>query len=75
MHKRIPMLDSILYMLMNDAIREYLVLYETLGKLRVQEDYFASFQLACYHRDCCLKDLNLEGKELIFEKGKTVNFL
>ena len=49
--------------------------YESLGKLRVQEDYFASFQLACYHRDCCLKDLNLEGKELIFFKGQNSNFL
>ena len=35
----------------NDAIREALVLCESLGKLRVQEDSFANFQHACYHRD------------------------
>lgn len=58
----------------NDAIREALVLYESLGKLRVQEAAFANFQLACYHRDCCFKALNLEGKELTFEKGQNANF-
>ena len=46
----------------NDAIREDLVLYESLGKLRVEEASFTNFQLACYHRDYCLKALNLEGK-------------
>lgn len=57
-----------------DAIREALALYGSLGKLRVQEAAFANFQLACYHRDCCFKALNLEGKKLTFEKGQNANF-
>eukprot|EP01018_Ginkgo_biloba_P018774 Gb_32188 [translate_table: standard] len=58
----------------NDAIREALVLYESLGALRGQEAAFAHFQLACYHRDCCLKALNLGGKEILSEKGENANF-
>lgn len=57
-----------------DAIREALALYGSMGKLRVQEVAFANFQLACYHRDCCFKALNLEGKVLTFEKGQNANF-
>ena len=34
-----------------------------------------TFNIVCYHREFYLKDLNLEGKELIFEKGKNANFL
>ncbi|KAI3919227.1 hypothetical protein MKW92_012795 [Papaver armeniacum] len=39
----------------NGAIREALRMYELLGELRKQEAAYACFQLACYHRDCCLK--------------------
>ncbi|MCL7039795.1 hypothetical protein MKW94_025901 [Papaver nudicaule] len=39
----------------NGAIREALRMYELLGELRKQEAAYAYFQLACYHRDCCLK--------------------
>ncbi|XP_011622188.1 uncharacterized protein LOC18431102 isoform X2 [Amborella trichopoda] len=42
----------------NDAIREALHLYESLGELRGQESAYAHFQLACYHRDCCFKMLD-----------------
>lgn len=51
----------------NDAIREALSLYESLGDLRQQEAAYAYFQLAGYQRDCCLKFLesnNLKGKLL-----------
>ncbi|KAK9713741.1 hypothetical protein RND81_06G048400 [Saponaria officinalis] len=39
----------------NDAIREALSIYESLGELRKQEAAYAYFQLACYQRDRCLK--------------------
>ncbi|KAL9245487.1 hypothetical protein vseg_019133 [Gypsophila vaccaria] len=39
----------------NDAIREALSIYESLGDLRKQEAAYAYFQLACYQRDRCLK--------------------
>ncbi|KAF6147901.1 hypothetical protein GIB67_014481 [Kingdonia uniflora] len=42
----------------NDAIREALSMYESLGDLRKQEAAYAYFQLGCYHRDCCLKFLH-----------------
>ncbi|KAK9162152.1 hypothetical protein Syun_003054 [Stephania yunnanensis] len=42
----------------NDAIREALSMYELLGELRKQEAAYAYFQLACYHRDFCLKFMN-----------------
>ncbi|OVA01534.1 hypothetical protein BVC80_1519g30 [Macleaya cordata] len=42
----------------NDAIREALCMYESLGELRKQEAAYAYFQLACYHRDCCLRFLH-----------------
>lgn len=44
----------------NDAIREALSLYESLGDLRKQEAAYAYYQLACYQRDCCLKFLDLD---------------
>ncbi|XP_075496954.1 uncharacterized protein LOC142533907 isoform X1 [Primulina tabacum] len=44
----------------NDAIREALSLYESLGDLRRQETAYAHFQLACYQRDCCLRFLELD---------------
>lgn len=43
----------------NDAIREALSIYESLGELRKQEAAYAYFQLACYQRDYCLKFSNL----------------
>ncbi|GLJ16307.1 hypothetical protein SUGI_0275050 [Cryptomeria japonica] len=58
----------------NDAIREALVLYESMGTLRVQEAAFAHFQLASYQRDCCLKALNLDCKEPASEKCESANF-
>ncbi|XP_058091225.1 uncharacterized protein LOC131237465 [Magnolia sinica] len=48
----------------NDAIREALCIYESLGELRKQESAYAYFQLACYHRDCCLKFLDLDDKKI-----------
>ena len=51
----------------NDAFREALSFYESLGELRQQEAAYAYFQLACSQRDCCLKFLesnNLKGKLL-----------
>lgn len=47
----------------NDAIREAIALYESLGSLRAQELAFAQYQLACHHRDCCLAIVKLEGKK------------
>eukprot|EP00250_Pteridium_aquilinum_P035430 c9400_g1_i1 orf=185-4822(+) len=47
----------------NDAIREAITLYESLGSLRAQELAFAQYQLACHHRDCCLATVKLEGKK------------
>ncbi|KAL2651557.1 hypothetical protein R1flu_019685 [Riccia fluitans] len=38
-----------------DAITKALVLYESLGKFRAQEAAYAQFQLACYHRDSCIR--------------------
>ncbi|XP_071737832.1 uncharacterized protein [Rutidosis leptorrhynchoides] len=44
----------------NDAISEALSMYELLGDLRKQEAAYAYFQLACYHRDCCLRLLEMD---------------
>ncbi|KAK4781336.1 hypothetical protein SAY87_017442 [Trapa incisa] len=41
----------------NEAIREALQVYESLGDTRKQEAAYAHFQLGCYQRDCCLKIL------------------
>ncbi|KAL0314190.1 UNVERIFIED_CONTAM: Erythroid differentiation-related factor 1 [Sesamum angustifolium] len=61
----------------NDAIREALALYESLGVLRKQEAAYAHFQLACYQRDCCLRFLesdqnknNVKGENSLSQKVK-----
>ncbi|CAH9109192.1 unnamed protein product [Cuscuta europaea] len=52
----------------NDAIREALSLYESLGELRKQEAAYGYFQLACYQRDCCLKFLEQDQNKNILSK-------
>eukprot|EP00257_Ricinus_communis_P020242 XP_015579431.1 uncharacterized protein LOC8262710 isoform X1 [Ricinus communis] len=54
----------------NDAIREALAVYESLGELRKQEAAFAYFQLACYQRDCCLRFLESDQKKSNLPKGE-----
>ncbi|KAG9444202.1 hypothetical protein H6P81_015542 [Aristolochia fimbriata] len=54
----------------NDAIREALSIYESLGDLRKQEAAYAYFQLACYHRDCSLKFLKLYEKRVNLSRGE-----
>lgn len=54
----------------NDAIREALSVYESLGELRKQEAAYAYFQLACYQRDCCLKFLKADQKKSNLPKGE-----
>ena len=54
----------------NDAIREALSVYESLGELRKQEAAYAYFQLACYQRDCCLKFLESDHKKSNLSKGE-----
>ncbi|XP_068660988.1 uncharacterized protein [Aristolochia californica] len=54
----------------NDAIREALGIYESIGDLRKQEAAYAYFQLACYHRDCCLKFLKLDEKHINLSRGE-----
>ncbi|KAL9319132.1 hypothetical protein ACSQ67_015649 [Phaseolus vulgaris] len=54
----------------NEAIREALSVYESLGELRKQEAAYAYFQLACYQRDCCLKFMNSGNKKSILPKGE-----
>ncbi|KAK9270762.1 hypothetical protein L1049_026345 [Liquidambar formosana] len=54
----------------NDAIREALSMYESLGELRKQEAAYAYFQLACYQRDCCLKFLGSDHKKMNLSKGE-----
>ncbi|KAF6163839.1 hypothetical protein GIB67_016179, partial [Kingdonia uniflora] len=53
----------------NDAIREALSMYESLGDLWKQEATCAYFQLGCYHRDCCLNFLH------DFESSRIENIL
>ncbi|XP_056167993.1 uncharacterized protein LOC115681614 isoform X2 [Syzygium oleosum] len=53
----------------NEAIREALSVYESLGELRKQEAAYAYFQLAGYQRDCCLKFQNSNHKKG-FSKGE-----
>ncbi|CAL4960208.1 unnamed protein product [Urochloa decumbens] len=48
----------------SDAFREALSTYESLGEHRKQEAAFGYFQLACYHRDLCLRSLDLVDKEV-----------
>ncbi|KAM1030417.1 hypothetical protein TB1_033632 [Malus domestica] len=54
----------------NDAIREALSVYESLGELRKQEAAYSYFQLACYHRDHCLKFLEPDHKKNNLSKGE-----
>ncbi|CAI8602034.1 unnamed protein product [Vicia faba] len=54
----------------NEAIREALSVYESLGELRKQEAAYAYFQLACYQRDCCLKFMNSSNKKSGLSKGE-----
>lgn len=54
----------------NEAIREALSVYESLGELRKQEAAYAYFQLACYQRDCCLKFMNSSSKRSALAKGE-----
>ncbi|RHN78945.1 hypothetical protein MtrunA17_Chr1g0171431 [Medicago truncatula] len=54
----------------NEAIREALSVYESLGELRKQEAAYAYFQLACYQRDCCLKFMNSSSKRNALAKGE-----
>ncbi|KAF8025095.1 hypothetical protein BT93_F2061 [Corymbia citriodora subsp. variegata] len=53
----------------NEAVREALSMYESLGELRKQVAAYAYFQLACYQRDCCLKFQNSIHKKG-FSKGE-----
>ncbi|PKA58365.1 hypothetical protein AXF42_Ash013871 [Apostasia shenzhenica] len=52
----------------SDAFREALSLYESLSPLRKQEAAFCHFQLACFHRDNCLKLLDREQRQLKLSK-------
>ncbi|XAR62665.1 hypothetical protein NMG60_11017511 [Bertholletia excelsa] len=56
----------------NEAIREALAIYESLGELRKQEAAYAYFQLACYQRDCCLKFLESDQKKSSPSKGDNI---
>ncbi|KAF5749330.1 hypothetical protein HS088_TW04G01298 [Tripterygium wilfordii] len=56
----------------NDAIREALVVYESLGDLRKQEAAYAYFQLACHQRDSCLKLLESNWRKSSLPKGENV---
>lgn len=47
----------------NDAIREALAIYESLGEARRQEAAYAYFQLACHQRDCCFRFLGSDQKK------------
>ncbi|KAK1311434.1 hypothetical protein QJS10_CPA08g01117 [Acorus calamus] len=55
------------------AFREALSLYESLGELRRQEAAYTHFQLACYHRDRCLKFVNLDHKHAKLHRGENHN--
>ncbi|KAJ7538467.1 hypothetical protein O6H91_11G049200 [Diphasiastrum complanatum] len=52
-----------------DAIREALLLYESIGTDRAQEAAFSHFQLACCHRDWCQRIAASRGNEHPGEKG------
>ncbi|ONK56220.1 uncharacterized protein A4U43_C10F5360 [Asparagus officinalis] len=55
----------------SDAFREALATYESLGNLRKQEVAFAHYHLACYHRDACLKFLDLDRKQVTLSNYET----
>lgn len=47
----------------SDAFREALSTFELLGGTRKQEVAFCHYLLGCYHRDICLKYVELEARE------------
>ncbi|KAJ4810857.1 Erythroid differentiation-related factor 1 [Rhynchospora pubera] len=47
----------------SDAFREALSTYESLSGSRKQEAAFCHYQLGCYHRDICLKFVELEARD------------
>ncbi|CAI9114766.1 OLC1v1015561C1 [Oldenlandia corymbosa var. corymbosa] len=53
----------------NDAIREALSVYESLGDLRKQEAAYAYYQLASYQKDCCLKFLDSNSQSNNASRG------
>ncbi|XP_051123708.1 uncharacterized protein LOC127246405 isoform X2 [Andrographis paniculata] len=55
----------------NDAIREALAVYESLGESRKQEAAYAHFQLACYQRECCLRFLESDKENNKLGKGES----
>ncbi|XP_071722970.1 uncharacterized protein [Rutidosis leptorrhynchoides] len=55
----------------NDAIREALTVYESLGEIRKQETAFAYYQLASYQRKCCLNFLESGQKKTKLPKGES----
>ncbi|CAM8998950.1 unnamed protein product [Rhodiola kirilowii] len=57
----------------NEALREALSLYESLGDLRKQEAAYAYFQIACHQRDCCFKFLASDSNNLNSPKGENTN--
>ncbi|KAM7266438.1 hypothetical protein ACFE04_004335 [Oxalis oulophora] len=54
----------------NDAIREALTVYESLGEIRKQETAYAYYQLASYQRNCCLKFLDSNQEKTKFPKSE-----
>ncbi|XP_057793421.1 uncharacterized protein LOC131010041 [Salvia miltiorrhiza] len=52
----------------NDAIREALAVYESLGEVRWQEAAYAHFQLASYQRDCILRFMESDQKKNTLNK-------
>lgn len=52
----------------NDAIREALAVYESLGEVRRQEAAYAHFQLACYQRDCILRFMESDQRKSTLNK-------
>uniref|UniRef100_A0A7N0VNL3 EDRF1 N-terminal domain-containing protein n=2 Tax=Kalanchoe fedtschenkoi TaxID=63787 RepID=A0A7N0VNL3_KALFE len=57
----------------NEALREALSLYESLGDLRKQEAAYAYFQIGCHQRDRCLKFLASDNSNLNVPKGENTN--
>ena len=55
----------------SEAFRVALSTYEALGNLRKQEAAYAHYQLACYHRNTCLKFLDFDKKQVKFSNYET----
>ena len=55
----------------SEAFWEALSTYESLGNLRKQEAAYAHYQLACYHRDTCLKFLDYDKKQIKLSNYET----